>query len=69
MGQAAVAGILANSAFANVMPTVVSVAEVHEYAAAADLPLTDAERREVDALWNRNFDHEDRYVMPLKSSV
>jgi aryl-alcohol dehydrogenase-like predicted oxidoreductase len=69
MGQAAIAGILANPAFANVMPTVVSVAEVQEYAAAADLPLTDDERRAVDELWSRNFDHEDRYVMPLKSSV
>jgi aryl-alcohol dehydrogenase-like predicted oxidoreductase len=69
MGQAAVAGILAHPAFANVMPTVVSVAEVHEYAAAADKPFTDAERRAVDELFQRNFDHVDRYVMPLKSSV
>jgi aryl-alcohol dehydrogenase-like predicted oxidoreductase len=69
IGQAAVAGILANPAFANVMPTVVSVAEVHEYAAASELPLTDAERRAVDELFQRNFDHVDRYVMPLKSSV
>jgi aryl-alcohol dehydrogenase-like predicted oxidoreductase len=69
MGQAAVAGILANPAFANVLPTVVSVAEVHEYAAAADLPFTDAERRAVDELFARNFDHVDRYVMPMKTSV
>jgi aryl-alcohol dehydrogenase-like predicted oxidoreductase len=69
MGQAAMAGILANRAFANVMPTVVSVDEVREYAAASDLPLTDAERRQLDELWQRNFDHVDRYVMPLKSSA
>jgi aryl-alcohol dehydrogenase-like predicted oxidoreductase len=69
MGQAAVAGILANPAFANVLPTVVSVAEVHEYAAAADLPFTDAERRTVDELFARNFDHVDRFVMPMKTSV
>jgi aryl-alcohol dehydrogenase-like predicted oxidoreductase len=69
MGQAAVAGILANPAFANVLPTVVSVAEVHEYAAAADLPFTDAERRAVDELFARNFDHVDRFVMPMKTSV
>jgi aryl-alcohol dehydrogenase-like predicted oxidoreductase len=69
MGQAAIAGILANPAFANVMPTVVSVHEVKEYAAASDLPLTDAERAQVDDLWRRNFDHVDRYVMPLKSSA
>ncbi len=46
-----------------------TVADIREYAAAADLPLTDAERRQVDDLWARNFDHADRYVMPLKSSV
>ena len=69
MGQAAMAGILANRAFANVMPTVVSVDEVREYAAASDLALTDAERRQLDELWQRNFDHVDRYVMPLKSSA
>jgi aryl-alcohol dehydrogenase-like predicted oxidoreductase len=69
MGQAAIAGILANPAFTCVIPTVVSVAEVREYAAASDLPLADAEARAVDELWQRNFDHVDRYVMPLKSSV
>jgi aryl-alcohol dehydrogenase-like predicted oxidoreductase len=69
MGQAAINGILANTAFACVIPTVVSVAEVREYAAAADTPLTDAEARSVDELWARNFDHVDRYTMPLKSSV
>jgi aryl-alcohol dehydrogenase-like predicted oxidoreductase len=69
MGQAAVAGILANPSFANVLPTVMSAAEVTEYAAASDLPLTDDERQQLDELWARNFDHEDRFVMPLKSSV
>jgi aryl-alcohol dehydrogenase-like predicted oxidoreductase len=69
IGQAAVAGILANPAFACVLPTVLSVDDVREYAAASDLPLTDAERRTLDELWSRNFDHVDRYVMPLKSSV
>ena len=46
-----------------------SVDEVREYAAASDLPLTPTKTRDVDALWSRNFDHVDRYVMPLKSSV
>jgi aryl-alcohol dehydrogenase-like predicted oxidoreductase len=69
MGQAAVAGILANTAFTTVLPTCVTVEEVHEYAAAPDLPLTDDERDRLSGLWSRNFDHEDRYVMPLKSSV
>jgi aryl-alcohol dehydrogenase-like predicted oxidoreductase len=69
MGQAAIAGILANSAFACVLPTVLSVDEVREYARASDVPLTDDEARALDDLWLRNFDHVDRYVMPLKSSV
>jgi aryl-alcohol dehydrogenase-like predicted oxidoreductase len=69
IGQAAIAAILANLAFTTVLPTVLTAAEVKEYAAASELPLTDAERSDVDALWSRNFDHQDRYVMPLKSSV
>jgi aryl-alcohol dehydrogenase-like predicted oxidoreductase len=69
IGQAAIAGILANDTFACVLPTVLSVAEVHEYAAASDLPLTADEAARLNELWARNFDHVDRYVMPLKSSV
>jgi aryl-alcohol dehydrogenase-like predicted oxidoreductase len=69
MGQAAISAILADTAFTCVLPTVLSVEDVQEYAAASDLPLTAAEHDAVDALWARNFDHEDRYVMPLKSSV
>ena len=69
IGQAAIAGILANPAFTSVLPTVLTVDDVREYAAASDLPLTDDEHRRVDELWSRNFDHADRYVMPLKSSV
>jgi aryl-alcohol dehydrogenase-like predicted oxidoreductase len=68
-GQAAIAGILANPAFTTVLPTVVTIEELREYAGAADLPLTESEQAQVDALWSRNFDHTDRYVMPLKSSV
>ena len=69
IGQAAIAGILANPTFACVLPTVLSVDEVREYAGASDLPLDAEEAAAVDALWLRNFDHTDRYVMPLKSSV
>jgi aryl-alcohol dehydrogenase-like predicted oxidoreductase len=69
MGQAAIAGILANKAFACVLPTVLSVDEVREYAAASDLPLSEEETQRVEELWGRNFDHIDRYVMPLKSSL
>ena len=69
MGQAAIAGILANPAFTTVLPTCVTVEEVTEYAAAPDLPLSTEEQARLSDLWSRNFDHEDRYVMPLKSSV
>ena len=34
-----------------------------------DSPLAADEKARLDELWSRNFDHEDRYVMPLKSSV
>jgi aryl-alcohol dehydrogenase-like predicted oxidoreductase len=69
IGQAAISAILADPAFTCVLPTVLSVDDVKEYAAASDLPLTPDEHVAVDALWERNFDHVDRYVMPLKSSV
>ena len=69
IGQAAVAGILANNAFTTVLPTVVNINDVHEYAAASDMPLSGAEYSELQARFARNFDHEDRYVMPLKTSV
>lgn len=69
MGQAAIAGILANPAFTTVLPTCVSVEEVIEYAAASDLPLTDDERARLDELWQENFGVVNRYEMPLKSSA
>jgi aryl-alcohol dehydrogenase-like predicted oxidoreductase len=69
IGQAAIAAILSNLAFTTVLPTVLTADEVREYAKASDLPLTESEYTDVERLWSRNFDHEDRYVMPLKSSV
>lgn len=69
MGQAAVAGILANPAFTTVLPTVLSVDEVREYAQAADLPLTEDEHARVQELLSRNFGVVNRYEMQLKSSV
>ena len=69
IGQAAVAGILANPAFTTVLPTVVTVEEIREYAAASELPMTASEASDLDDMFARNFDHVDRYVMPLKSSV
>ena len=67
-GQAAIAGILANPSFATVLPTCVTVDEVREYAAASDLPLTADEAAHLADRFDRNFDHDDRYEMPLKSS-
>jgi aryl-alcohol dehydrogenase-like predicted oxidoreductase len=69
IGQAAIAGILADPAFTTVLPTCVTPEEVVEYAGASELPLSADEKEQIDDLWSRNFDHEDRYVMPLKSSV
>jgi hypothetical protein len=42
---------------------------VREYAAASDVPLTDDENARVAALWADNFGVQNRYEMPLKSSV
>ena len=69
IGQAAIAGILANPAFTTVLPTCVTPEEITEYAGASELPLSADEKERLDDLWSRNFDHEDRFVMPLKSSV
>ena len=68
MGQAAIAAILANPAFATVLPTCTTVEEVHEYSAASELPLTADEVEQVQKLWGENFGVENRYEMPLKSS-
>ncbi len=68
MGQAAIAGILANPAFTTVLPTCVNPAQGREYAAASELPLTDDERERLAALWRDNFGVQNRYEMPLKSS-
>jgi len=69
IGQAAIAGILANPAFTTVLPTCLSIDDVREYAAASDLPLADDEKARLDELWGQNFGVENRYEMPLKSST
>jgi aryl-alcohol dehydrogenase-like predicted oxidoreductase len=69
VGQAAIAGILANPSFTTVLPTCVTVDEVREFAAAPDLPLDDAEKARLAELWRDNFGVTNRYEMPLKSSV
>ena len=55
IGQAAIAGILANPAFTTVLPTCVSIDDVREYAAASDLPLTDDEQAQLDERWARQL--------------
>ena len=69
IGQAAIAGILADPAFTTVLPTCVSVDDVVEYAAASDHPFTPDETSRLDELWAANFGVTDRYEMPLKSST
>jgi aryl-alcohol dehydrogenase-like predicted oxidoreductase len=69
IGQAAIAGILANPAFATVLPTCVTVEDVVEYAAGPDIPLTADEQERLAELRSRNFGVTNRYEMPLKSSV
>ena len=69
IGQAAVAGILANPAFTTVLPTCVSIDDVNEYAAASDLAFTADEAARLDGLWRENFGVTNRYEMPLKSST
>ncbi len=69
VGQAAIAGILADPSFTTVLPTCVDVEDVREYAAASDLPLTDDEKAHLDELWCDNFGVTNRYEMPLKSST
>jgi aryl-alcohol dehydrogenase-like predicted oxidoreductase len=66
--QAAIAGILANPAFATVLPTVLSLDDLHEFVGAVEHPLTVEERERVQDLWSQNFGVSNRFEMPLKSS-
>ena len=59
LGQAAVAGILANPTFTTVLPTNVDVDDVREYAAASDMPLTADEAARVDELFARQLRHPE----------
>ena len=70
IGQAAIAAILANPAFTCVLPTR-AVGRRRARVRGGLRPAAHRRRvpRHVDALFARNFDHDDRYVMPLKSSV
>ena len=70
IGQAAVAGILgapANSRACS-RPSCRSTTSASTPPRRSCRSRAD-EQAQVEALWSRNFDHVDRYVMPLKSSV
>lgn len=69
IGQAAVAGILANRAFATVLPTFITVEDVVEYSGGSDAALTADEHTRLDELWAENFGIVNRFEMPLKTSV
>lgn len=56
IGQAALAWILCNPGITTVLPTMTTVAELEEYAAAASKPLTESEFARVQELYRRDFD-------------
>ena len=70
VGQAAIAGILADPAFTTVLPTCVTVDDVTRVRGGVRPP---AHRRRdsarLDELWDDNFGVTNRYEMPLKSST
>ncbi len=68
IGQAAIAGILAEPSFATVFPTCLTVDEVREYAKANDNPLSDDEAKQMWELYENNFGIENRFDMELRSS-
>lgn len=55
MGQAAVAFIVAQPAFASVLLTVTNEDDLREYVAAVDKPLSHEELRRIDELWASRF--------------
>jgi aryl-alcohol dehydrogenase-like predicted oxidoreductase len=68
IGQAAIAGILAEQSFATVFPTCLTVDEVRHYAAGNDNPLSDDEAQRMWDLYANNFGIENRFDMELRSS-
>ena len=67
IGQAAIAGILAERTFCTVFPTCLTVGEVKEYAASNDNPLSDDEAKKLWDLYDNNFGVENRFEMELRS--
>ena len=70
IGQAAIAGILANPAFTTVLPDLRDRrGRAGVRRGQSDLPLTADEKAHLDELWDDNFGVTNRYEMPLKSST
>ncbi len=72
IGQAAIAWILSDPAITTVLPTVTTVTELEEYAAAAASPLTADEVAQVRDLYERDFDlppAEPEETIELRSSA
>ena len=67
IGQAAVAAILAEPAFACVLPTCITVQEVREYAEATEYPLSSDEAEQLWAAYDDNFGHTNRFDMELRT--
>ncbi|HQZ14700.1 MAG TPA: hypothetical protein PLT55_02535, partial [Acidimicrobiia bacterium] len=67
IGQAAVAAILAEPAFACVLPTCITAAEVTEYAQASDYPLSEDEANMLWSAYDENFGVTNRFEMELRS--
>lgn len=68
IGQAAIAAILAEKAFACVLPTCLTVDEVRHYAQGNDIPLTMQESSKLWDLFENNFGVTNRFEMELRSS-
>ena len=64
LAQAALAFVIAQRAFTTVLPTLTTVEELEEYAAAPDHPLTDEELARIEELRRVNFHHVDAYAAP-----
>jgi aryl-alcohol dehydrogenase-like predicted oxidoreductase len=56
IGQAAIAWLLANPGVASVLPTMTTVEQIKDFAAAASNPLTTDEFERAQALYRRDFD-------------
>jgi aryl-alcohol dehydrogenase-like predicted oxidoreductase len=72
IGQAALAWILANPGISTVLPTVTSIDQLEEYAAAASKPLTREEFTRVQDLYGRDFGlevEEDEEKIELRTST